>query len=81
MIYQVLYQTNMFTTCTPLHENIDKNTFIKYKLLFDYSKDHENIKLDTLNPNTTCDEHYKDAIDKYINTYKDTLLKVELQKL
>ncbi|CAI7719874.1 Plasmodium vivax Vir protein, putative [Plasmodium vivax] len=71
MIYQVLSQTNMFTTCTALHENIDKNTFIKYKLLFDYSKDHDNIKLNTLNPNTTCDENYKEVIDKYVNTYKD----------
>ncbi|KMZ98956.1 hypothetical protein PVNG_05668 [Plasmodium vivax North Korean] len=71
MIYQELYRTNMFTTCTPLHENIDENTFIRYKLLFDYSKDHENIKLNTLNPNTTCDEHYKEVIDKYVNTYKD----------
>ncbi|CAI7718642.1 Plasmodium vivax Vir protein, putative [Plasmodium vivax] len=71
MIYQELYRTNMFTTCTPLHENIDENTFIRYKLLFDYSKDHENIKLSTLNPNTTCDEHYKEVIDKYVNTYKD----------
>ncbi|KMZ99010.1 hypothetical protein PVNG_03849 [Plasmodium vivax North Korean] len=71
MIYDELSRTIMFRTCTPLHENIDENIFNIYKLLFDYSIDHYHINLNTVNPNTTCDEYYKEAIDKYINTYND----------
>ncbi|CAI7718649.1 Plasmodium vivax Vir protein, putative [Plasmodium vivax] len=71
MIYDELSRTSMFRTCNALHDNIDEDTFRKYKLLFDYSIDNYHIKLNTVNPNTTCDEHYKEAIDEYINTYND----------
>nr|AFD10418.1 variable surface protein vir 27 [Plasmodium vivax]AFD10441.1 variable surface protein vir 27 [Plasmodium vivax] len=71
MIYEELYRTDMYTTCKPLHQNIDENTFKKYKSLFDYSIDYQHIHLNTLNPDTTCDEHYRRVIDEYINTYEN----------
>ncbi|KMZ94907.1 hypothetical protein PVMG_05518 [Plasmodium vivax Mauritania I] len=80
MLYDELNKTDMFTICKPPYENIDEHSFIKYKLLFDYSRDHENINLNTVNPNTTCDKHYKEAIDEYINTYNDVYLSCEVNK-
>ncbi|CAI7723965.1 PIR protein [Plasmodium vivax] len=74
MIYDELSRTSMFRTCTAIHDNIDENTFNVYKLLFDYSSDDYHINLNTVNPNTKCDVHYIETINKYINTYNDVYL-------
>ncbi|SCA59615.1 Plasmodium vivax Vir protein, putative [Plasmodium vivax] len=71
MLYHLLDSTDIHNTCKPLHNNIDEEKFNKYKLLFDYSKDHEYIYLKTLHGHTTCDEDYKMVIEKYINAYRD----------
>ncbi|CAI7724061.1 PIR protein [Plasmodium vivax] len=70
-IYQELNRTDMAIICNPLHENIDENTFRKYKLLFDYSNDHKHVNLNIVHAHTTCDEPYKEAIQKYIDAYID----------
>ncbi|CAG9475197.1 unnamed protein product [Plasmodium vivax] len=71
MIYDELYSSGVNSTCNYLYEKIDKNTFHTYKLLFDYSKDHGNINLNTLYGDTTCDEHYKAVMNNYINAYSE----------
>ncbi|KMZ76729.1 hypothetical protein PVIIG_06040 [Plasmodium vivax India VII] len=70
-IYDELNMTDMVTICNPLHKNIDENTFRKYKLLFDYSNDHKHANLNIVHAYTTCDERYKEAIQKYIDAYMD----------
>ncbi|KMZ95020.1 hypothetical protein PVMG_05781 [Plasmodium vivax Mauritania I] len=70
-IYQELNRTDMAIICNPPYKNINENTFSKYKLLFDYSNDHKHVNLNTVHGNTTCDEHYKEAIQKYIDAYMD----------
>ncbi|VUZ99850.1 PIR protein [Plasmodium vivax] len=71
MIYGELNSSGMYSICNYLYEKIDENTFDTYKLLFDYSKDHENFNLSTSYGYTTCDEHYKKVMIDYINTYRD----------
>ncbi|KMZ92300.1 hypothetical protein PVMG_03655 [Plasmodium vivax Mauritania I] len=71
MIYEELNRSDKGTICKPLYDNIDENTFRKYKLLFDYSIDDYHIKLNTVHGNTKCDETYKEAIQKYIDAYMD----------
>ncbi|KMZ96368.1 hypothetical protein PVNG_06328, partial [Plasmodium vivax North Korean] len=71
MVYDEIYRTKFLNACKPHYENIDEHTFNTYKILHDYSKDYRNINLNTLHGHTTCDEHYKMVIEKYINTYRD----------
>ncbi|SCA82057.1 Plasmodium vivax Vir protein, putative [Plasmodium vivax] len=71
MIYQDLYYSGMNSKCNYLYDNIDANNFNTYKLLFDYSMDHGNIKLSTSHGYTTCDKHYKNVMNNYISTYRD----------
>ncbi|SCA59956.1 VIR protein [Plasmodium vivax] len=70
-IYDELNMTDMVTICNPLHKNIDENTFRKYKLLFDYSNDHNHVNLNIVHAFTTCDKPYREAIQKYIHAYMD----------
>ncbi|KNA02162.1 hypothetical protein PVNG_05503 [Plasmodium vivax North Korean] len=70
-IYQEINSTDLPWICNPIYEEIDQKTFNNNKLLFDYSKDRENIRLSTVNALTTCDEHYKKAIEKYRDAYID----------
>ncbi|GAB70029.1 hypothetical protein PCYB_007780 [Plasmodium cynomolgi strain B] len=71
-IYEELNENNPkeFNVCDDYISLIDKDTFNKNKLLFDYSKDYEKIELDTVYPNT-CNEDYKNYIDKYISAYNE----------
>ncbi|CAI7724239.1 PIR protein [Plasmodium vivax] len=80
MIYDELSRTIMFRTCTPLHKNIDANSFNVYKMLFDYSSDDYHINLNTVSPNTKCDKHYIETINKYINTYNDVYFSCYVNK-
>ncbi|SCA60558.1 VIR protein [Plasmodium vivax] len=73
-IYDELNSTDLLLICRPLYNKIDKETFNNNKLLFDYSKDRDNIRLSTLHAHTTCDEHYKKVIEKYKSAYKDAYL-------
>ncbi|SCA81988.1 VIR protein [Plasmodium vivax] len=70
-IYHEINSTDLPWICNPLYEEIDQETFKNNKLLFDYSKDRENIRLSTVNALTTCDEHYKKVIEKYKDVYID----------
>ncbi|KMZ88791.1 hypothetical protein PVBG_05703 [Plasmodium vivax Brazil I] len=70
MIYQMLNNTDNYIICSTPNYEIDKNTFYKNKLLFDFSRDYNNIKIHTAGY-TTCDKGYKEYIDNYIKVYKD----------
>ncbi|KMZ95017.1 hypothetical protein PVMG_05778 [Plasmodium vivax Mauritania I] len=70
MLYDVLNITYKNIICKHFNYEIDKDTFHKNKLLFDYSQDHENIKIHTAGYKT-CNKDYKEYIDKYIRVYKD----------
>ncbi|SCA81892.1 Plasmodium vivax Vir protein, putative [Plasmodium vivax] len=72
MIYDELYITEFLNACTPLYKDIEEDIFNTYKILHDYSKDYINIEMDTPHAYTTCDDDYKEFIDKYINIYKAT---------
>ncbi|SCA81750.1 VIR protein [Plasmodium vivax] len=72
MIYNELYSSSdSFIICNTIKTNINKDTFNKNKVLFDYSKDYKNIDLDTVYGDITCDNVYKEYITKYINMYKE----------
>ncbi|KMZ77015.1 hypothetical protein PVIIG_06243 [Plasmodium vivax India VII] len=70
MLYDELNGTIKNLICSPLNYEIDRDTFYKNKLLFDYSQDHGNIKIDTAGYKT-CNKDYKEYIDNYISTYTD----------
>ncbi|SCA59978.1 Plasmodium vivax Vir protein, putative [Plasmodium vivax] len=70
MIYQMLNNTDNYIICSTPNYEIDKNTFYKNKILFDFSRDYDNIKIHTAGY-TTCDVGYKKYIDNYIRVYKD----------
>ncbi|KNA01543.1 hypothetical protein PVNG_04989 [Plasmodium vivax North Korean] len=72
MLYEELYSTDFRNTCTPLYKDIEEDTFNTYKMLHDYSKDYGNIEVDTPHGYTTCDDNYKEFIEKYISVYKET---------
>ncbi|KMZ96083.1 hypothetical protein PVNG_05992 [Plasmodium vivax North Korean] len=80
MIYQVLELSGMHNVCQPIYKEIHEETFNRYKLLFDYSQDHQNIKLSTSNAYTTCNQEYKKFIQNYINTYRDAYSKCEIER-
>ncbi|KMZ96372.1 hypothetical protein PVNG_06149 [Plasmodium vivax North Korean] len=69
-----LYMSDKGAICPYPNYTIDKDTFQKNKLLFDYSKNYNNIYLRTLPGDTTCDEDYIKYIKKYIETYKDAYI-------
>ncbi|CAG9480106.1 unnamed protein product [Plasmodium vivax] len=71
MIYGELNSSGKYSTCNYLYDQIDENTFNTYKLLFDYSKDHGNIKLHTVYGNAMCDKEYINFVQNYINTYEE----------
>ncbi|SCA60449.1 Plasmodium vivax Vir protein, putative [Plasmodium vivax] len=72
--YGELYASHEGTICNPPEYSIDPDTFHKNKLLFDYSKNYNNIYLRTLSGDTKCDEGYIKYIKKYIETYNDAYL-------
>ncbi|KMZ94984.1 hypothetical protein PVMG_06197 [Plasmodium vivax Mauritania I] len=57
--------------CQSLNTSIDKDTFKKNKMLYEYSQNHESIRLHTLPINTTCDSEYNETMQKYMNIYKN----------
>ncbi|CAG9481983.1 Plasmodium vivax Vir protein, putative [Plasmodium vivax] len=71
MFFHVLNYKHTSDICGILNTEIDKDTFINNKLLFDYSKNHGNIKLDTVYGDATCDDKYKEVLQNYIKIYKD----------
>ncbi|SCA59533.1 Plasmodium vivax Vir protein, putative [Plasmodium vivax] len=71
MFFDVLNEKNFPYMCDNPKTGIDKDTFNNNKLLFDYSKNHENIKLDTVYGDVTCDDKYKEVLLNYIKIYKD----------
>ncbi|SCA60835.1 Plasmodium vivax Vir protein, putative [Plasmodium vivax] len=70
MLFQVLNGENNIMICKPLSYTIDRDTFYKNKLLFDYSQNHEHIKIHTAGYKT-CSKQYKEHMEDYIRTYKD----------
>ncbi|VUZ99814.1 PIR protein [Plasmodium vivax] len=70
MLYDVLNITDKNMICKHFNYEIDRDTFYKNKLLFDYSQDHGNIKIDTAGYKT-CNKDYKEYMEDYIRTYKD----------
>ncbi|KMZ76633.1 hypothetical protein PVIIG_06423 [Plasmodium vivax India VII] len=70
MLYHELNGTIKNLICIPINYEIDRDTFYKNKLLFEYSQDHGNIKIHTAGYKT-CNKDYKEYIDNYISTYTD----------
>ncbi|KMZ76776.1 hypothetical protein PVIIG_05888 [Plasmodium vivax India VII] len=71
MMYEELNKYNQYIICNPLSTSVDKKTFDRNNILYDFSKDYLNIKIDTAHGETTCDTDYKEYILKYISTYND----------
>ncbi|VVA00216.1 PIR protein, partial [Plasmodium vivax] len=71
MLYGEFNITDNGRICEPLDTSIDKETFKKNKMLFDYSKNYQHINLNTLSGSTTCEEDYIKSINEYIDIYKD----------
>ncbi|KMZ96383.1 hypothetical protein PVNG_06339, partial [Plasmodium vivax North Korean] len=64
--YQEYLQTYI---CDPLNYYIDKDIFKNNKLIFDYSEDYENYKLDLNKPNPLCNKSYQEYLQTYVNKY------------
>ncbi|KMZ83419.1 hypothetical protein PVBG_06105 [Plasmodium vivax Brazil I] len=73
MIFQELntYNTQNIRICKHVNPSIHSDYFNINKLLFDYSRDYENIRIDTAPGNTTCDSEYKKYLEEYIRIYND----------
>ncbi|VVA00217.1 PIR protein [Plasmodium vivax] len=71
MLYGEFNITDNGRICEPLDTSIDKETFKKNKMLFDYSKNYEHINLSTVSGSTTCEKDYINFINEYITIYKD----------
>ncbi|SCA59847.1 VIR protein [Plasmodium vivax] len=71
MLYEEFNITDNGRICEPLDTSIDKETFKKNKMLFDYSKNYEYINLSTVSGSTTCEKDYINFINEYITIYKD----------
>ncbi|SCA59708.1 VIR protein [Plasmodium vivax] len=69
--YDEFNNTNSGTICKRHNTSIDKDTFNKNKMLFDYSKNYKQINLNTVYGRTTCEEGYKNFIKQYIDKYND----------
>ncbi|GAB69945.1 hypothetical protein PCYB_006940, partial [Plasmodium cynomolgi strain B] len=72
MIYGELNNnTEMIVVCSYHDYNIyDLDKYETHKLLFNYSKDFQNIENDTRDNQRPCDEYYYKFIEKYISIYK-----------
>ncbi|KMZ94971.1 hypothetical protein PVMG_05640 [Plasmodium vivax Mauritania I] len=79
MLYDVLNLTDKNIICKHFNYEIDRDTFYKNKLLFDYSQDHENIKIHTAGYKT-CSQDYKKHMENYISTYTDAYSYCYLKK-
>ncbi|VUZ99638.1 PIR protein [Plasmodium vivax] len=73
MIYGELYRSiaDHFIVCNHVYSSINRDSFKNNKVLFDYSKDYQNIQIDTPHAKTTCDNDYKEYLEKYINMYNE----------
>ncbi|CAI7724021.1 PIR protein [Plasmodium vivax] len=73
MIYGELYGSiaEHFLVCNHVYSSINQDNFKYNKVLFDYSKDYQNIQIDTPHAETTCDKDYKEYMEKYISMYKE----------
>ncbi|VUZ99497.1 PIR protein [Plasmodium vivax] len=73
MIYDELNYNNIekITICNHVNSSIHPDYFNINKLLFDYSRDYGNIKIDTAPGNTTCDSVFKEYLEEYIRIYND----------
>ncbi|KMZ76828.1 hypothetical protein PVIIG_06297 [Plasmodium vivax India VII] len=73
MIYDELNTNNTenIVVCKYSKSSIELDNFIKNKLLFDYSKDYDNISMHTAHAETTCNNVYLNYIKEYIDIYVD----------
>ncbi|SCA59578.1 Plasmodium vivax Vir protein, putative [Plasmodium vivax] len=71
MLFSEFNITDNGMICQSLNTSIDKDTFKKNKMLYEYSQNHESIRLHTLPINTTCDSEYNETMQKYMNIYKN----------
>ncbi|KNA02197.1 hypothetical protein PVNG_06072 [Plasmodium vivax North Korean] len=71
MIYGELYSSieEHFIVCNHVYSSINQDSFKNNKVLFDYSKNYQNIHIDTPHAKTTCDNVYKEYLEKYISMY------------
>ncbi|KMZ77141.1 hypothetical protein PVIIG_06178 [Plasmodium vivax India VII] len=70
MLYEVLNVTDKNIICKHFNYEINRDTFYKNKMLFDYSQDYGNINIHTAGY-ITCNKVYKEYMEDYIRTYKD----------
>ncbi|KMZ98401.1 hypothetical protein PVNG_06315 [Plasmodium vivax North Korean] len=56
--------------CKIPHIRMDESDFQKIKLIFDYSQDCVNYRLDLATYNPPCNEEYKEYLTAYVDNYK-----------
>ncbi|SCA60302.1 VIR protein [Plasmodium vivax] len=80
-LYSIINSAGLGKICDPLNYYIDKDIFKNNKLIFDYSEDYENYKLDLNKPNPLCNKSYQEYLQTYVNKYKDlhTICEIENQ--
>ncbi|VVA00145.1 PIR protein [Plasmodium vivax] len=69
-LYGALNNDGDEIVCEPIYSYIDKVNFKDIKLIFDYSEDYENYKLDLNKPNPLCNKSYQEYLQTYVNKYK-----------
>ncbi|CAG9472750.1 unnamed protein product [Plasmodium vivax] len=80
-LYGALNNDGDEIVCEPIYSYIDEVNFKDIKLIFDYSEDYENYKLDLNKPNPLCNKSYQEYLQTYVNKYKDlhTICEIENQ--
>ncbi|SCA60829.1 VIR protein [Plasmodium vivax] len=68
-LYSIINSAGLGKICDPLNYYIDKDIFKNNKLIFDYSEDYENYKLDLNKPNPLCNKSYQEYLQTYVNKY------------
>ncbi|SCA60881.1 Plasmodium vivax Vir protein, putative [Plasmodium vivax] len=68
-LYNALNNDGVDIVCKQIYRYIDENNFRNIKLIFDYSEDYVNYKLDLVQPNPPCNESYKGYLDNYVKKY------------
>ncbi|VVA00133.1 PIR protein [Plasmodium vivax] len=61
------------------YTDIDEDVFNKIKLIFDYTEDYEDYKVDLAKPNRWCNEKYHSYLTTYVKTYKELYSKCKIE--
>ncbi|KMZ88766.1 hypothetical protein PVBG_05858 [Plasmodium vivax Brazil I] len=70
-LFAVLKNDSNDSICKLVYTYIDEDVFKKIKLIFDYTVDYVNYKINLANPNSLCNEKYNSYLRTYVETYKE----------